>query len=152
MSDAGTIVVGGGLSGLVRARALAAAGKDVLLLERGAEPGGAVRSVEQDGFLLELGPNTVRPTATLLALAADLGLGDRMVFADPKLPRFVEIGGRLRKIPIPALPIAAMIRAAAEPFLPRRSAPGEESAYDFVARRFGAGIAGNLLEPFVSGI
>jgi len=152
MSEVGTIVVGGGLSGLVRARSLAAAGQKVLLLERSAEPGGAVRSVEQDGFLLELGPNTVRPTAALLALAADLGLSDRMVFADPKLPRFVEIGGRLRKIPFPAISISAMVRAAAEPFLPRRNAPGEESAYDFIARRFGAGIARNLLEPFVSGI
>jgi len=104
-----TIVVGAGLSGLVRARALAAAGEDVLLLERGAEPGGVVKTVEQEGLLLELGPNTVRPTARLIALAA-------------------------------------------EPFLPRREPPGEESAFDFVARRFGDGIARYALEPFVSGI
>lgn len=152
MTGGRTIVVGGGLSGLVRARALAAAGGDVLLLERGAEPGGAVRTVETDGFLLELGPNTVRPTASLIALAGELGLSGEMVFADPRLPRFVEIGGRLRKLPFPALSLAAMIRAAAEPFLPRRTGEGEESAYDFVARRFGTGIARRALEPFVSGI
>lgn len=152
MSGARTIVVGGGLSGLVRARMLAEAGGDVLLLEKGPEPGGVVRTVEQDGFRLELGPNTVRPTAALIALANELGIAGEMVFADPKLPRFIEIGGRLRKIPFPALSAATMLRAAAEPFLPRRKDPGEESAYDFVARRFGTGIARYALEPFVSGI
>jgi len=152
MSGPRTIVVGAGLSGLVRARTLAAAGEDVLLLERGAEPGGVVRTVEQDGFLLELGPNTVRPTARLIALAGDLGLAGEMVFADPKLPRFIEDGGRLRKIPFPALSPWTLLRAAAEPFLARRPSTGEESAYDFVARRFGGGIAKYALEPFVSGI
>jgi oxygen-dependent protoporphyrinogen oxidase len=152
VSGSRTIVVGAGLSGLVRARTLAAAGEDVLLLERGAEPGGVVRTVEQEGFLLELGPNTVRPTSRLMALAAELGLTGEMVFADPKLPRFIETGGRLRKIPFPALSPWALLRAAAEPFLPRRTASGEESAYDFVARRFGTGIARYALEPFVSGI
>jgi oxygen-dependent protoporphyrinogen oxidase len=152
MSGARTIVVGGGLSGLVRARSLAAGGGDVLLLERGPEPGGVVRTVEQEGFRLELGPNTVRPTAALVALASELGIAGEMVFADPRLPRFIEIGGRLRKIPYPALSPATLTRAAAEPFLPRRRDPGEESAYDFVARRFGAGVARHALEPFVSGI
>lgn len=152
MSGAGTIVVGGGLSGLVRARTLAEAGEDVLLLEKGAEPGGVVRTVQQEGFRLELGPNTVRPTETLVALARELGIEGEMVFADPKLPRFIETGGRLRKIPFPALSPATLIRAAAEPLLPRRRDSGEESAYDFVARRFGTGIARYALEPFVSGI
>ena len=152
MSGARTIVVGAGLSGLVRARALVAEGADVLLLEKGGVAGGVVQTIEQDGFLLELGPNTVRPTASLVALAGELGIAGDMVFADPRLPRFVEIGGRLRKLPFPALSPGALIRAAAEPFLPRRTAPAEESAYDFVARRFGAGIARFALEPFVSGI
>jgi len=42
MSPASTIVVGAGMSGLVRARALAERGEDVLLLETSARPGGAV--------------------------------------------------------------------------------------------------------------
>jgi len=147
-----TVVVGGGLSGLVCAHGLVRRGSDVVVLERAAEPGGVVRTVEQDGFLLELGPNTVRPTPSLLALARELGIGDEMRFSDPRLPRFVEIGGRLRKIPFGALSPAALLRAAAEPLVRRRCAEAEETAFDFIARRFGRSIAEKLLEPFVSGI
>jgi len=147
-----TIVVGGGLSGLVHAHALAREGMDVTVLENSAEPGGVVRTVEKDGYLLELGPNTVRPTLAVLLLAAELGIAEQMRFADPKLPRFVEVDGRLRKVPFGVLSPVAMLRAAAEPFV-RRGAPApNESAFDFVARRFGSAAATKLLEPFVSGI
>ena len=152
MNEIETVVIGGGLSGLVHAHALVRAGADVVLLESGAVPGGVVRTVEQDGYLLELGPNTVRPTPALLALAAELGIAEEMRFSDPRLPRFVEIGGSLRKIPFGVLSPWAMLRAAAEPFVRGRAAAEDESAYDFVARRFGPAIAGKLLEPFVSGI
>jgi len=152
MTAADTVVVGGGLSGLVHAHALARAGTDVLVLESAARPGGVVRTIEQDGYLLELGPNTVRPTPALLALARELGIAGEMRFSDPRLPRFVEIGGVLRKIPFGVLSPLALLRAAAEPFVRRRGAGPDESAFDFVARRFGPAIAGKLLEPFVSGI
>ena len=56
-----TIVVGGGIAGLVAAHARVAAGDDVTLREASPEPGGVVRTVRRDGFLLEAGPNTVRP-------------------------------------------------------------------------------------------
>lgn len=111
-----------------------------------------MRTAECEGFLLELGPNTVRPTPALLALAAEIGLADEIVFAAPKLPRFVEIEGRLRRVPFGALSAGAMLRAAAEPFLPGRPPRDDESAFDFIARRFGRGVAASLLEPFASGI
>jgi oxygen-dependent protoporphyrinogen oxidase len=147
-----TIVIGGGLSGLVHAHALAREGAEVMVLEKSAEPGGVVRTVEKDGYLLELGPNTVRPTLAILLLAAELGIAEETRFSDPKLPRFVEVDGRLRSIPFGLLSPVAMLRAAAEPFVRRRAATEDESAFDFVARRFGPTIATRLLEPFVSGI
>jgi phytoene dehydrogenase-like protein len=49
------VVVGAGLSGLVAARRLAAAGVAVDLFERRAEAGGRVRSRERDGFTLDRG-------------------------------------------------------------------------------------------------
>jgi len=152
MSETDTIVVGGGLSGLVYAHAAARSGTDVVVLETSAEPGGVMRTVEKDGYLLELGPNTVRPTLALLLLAAELGIVEEMRFSDPKLPRFVEVDGKLRKIPFGVLSPAAMLRAAAEPFVRRRAPAEDESAFDFVSRRFGPAIASKLLEPFVSGI
>ena len=49
------IVVGAGLAGLCCARELAAHGDDVLVLERGDDVGGRVRTDVQDGFLLDRG-------------------------------------------------------------------------------------------------
>jgi len=152
MTAVETVVIGGGLSGLVHAHALAKSGSNVVLLERGAEPGGVVRTVIQEGYLLELGPNTVRPTPALLALAREVGVAGDMRFSDPRLPRFVELDGRLRRLPLGVLSPAVLLRAAAEPFVRRRGEGDEESAFDFVARRFGRAIAERLLEPFVSGI
>ena len=69
-----TAVVGAGLSGLVRAHTLATRGEDVLLFEESKGPGGVVRTEERDGYLLELGPNTVRPTVELWGLVEELDL------------------------------------------------------------------------------
>jgi len=50
-----TIVVGGGIAGLLCARTLARAGREVLLLEREAAVGGRVRTTVRDGFRLDHG-------------------------------------------------------------------------------------------------
>ena len=69
-----TIVVGAGLSGLAAAHALARRGEHVLLLEASDRPGGVVRTERRSGFLLEVGPNTVRPSSELWELIEELGL------------------------------------------------------------------------------
>jgi protoporphyrinogen/coproporphyrinogen III oxidase len=159
MSPTRTIVVGAGMSGLVRARALASRGEDVILLESSARPGGAVRTERKDGFLLELGPNTVRPTPELWALVGEIGLRDEALLADPRLPRYVEWRGGLHALPMspgslvktPLLSARGKLRLFAEPFA-RRGADTEESVHAFFARRLGAEIADRFIEPFVGGI
>jgi oxygen-dependent protoporphyrinogen oxidase len=154
-----TAVVGGGLSGLVRARALAARGEQVLLFEQSNHPGGVVRSERQDGYLLELGPNTVRPTPELWALVEELGLESEALLADPRTPRFIDFGGRLHALPFSPggligtklLSARGKLRLLAEPFV-RRGNPAAESVRDFFTRRLGPEIAERLVEPFVSGI
>src|SRR6202030_1847710 len=91
----GTIVVGAGMSGLARAHALARRGEDVALLEASDAMGGVMQTRRQDGFLLELGPNTVRPTPGLWSLVGELGLSGDALLADPKLPRYVSWRGAL---------------------------------------------------------
>lgn len=49
------VVVGGGLAGLVAARHLAAGGVEVTVLERRADVGGRVRTVERDGYRFDRG-------------------------------------------------------------------------------------------------
>lgn len=154
-----TIVIGGGMAGLVAAHTRASAGEEVVLLEASAEPGGVVRSVRRDGYLLEAGPNTVRPTPELMDLVTRLGLESEVRIADPALPRYIDFAGRLHELA--ASPLALLTtgllslggkaRLLTEPF--RRSpAPPGESVRDFFARRLGPEVADRLVTPFVSGI
>jgi len=157
-----TVVIGAGIGGLVCARTLAVAGEDVRLLEASDRAGGVIHTVKKDGFLLELGPNTVRATPEILALASELGLDDRTIFSDPHAPRFIAMDGRLHKLPASAkegfttkiLSAGGKLRLLAEPLMPRRRADAseEESVLAFFSRRIGPEAAARLVAPFVSGI
>jgi protoporphyrinogen oxidase len=50
---AATVVMGGGLTGLVAAERLSAAGIEAAVFEREPEAGGACRSIERDGFTFD---------------------------------------------------------------------------------------------------
>ena len=154
-----TAVIGGGLSGLVRARALAARGEHVLLFEESDHPGGVVKSERQDGYLLELGPNSVRPTPELWTLVEELGLESEALLANPSTPRFIDFGGELHAVPMSPgglfgtklLSTRGKMRLFAEPFIRRGNRAGE-TVSEFFARRLGNEVAERLVEPFVSGI
>jgi oxygen-dependent protoporphyrinogen oxidase len=157
--SARTIVVGGGIGGLAAAYRLARAGQDVRVLEGSSRPGGIVRTEHRDGYLLEAGPNTVRPTAPLWALVQDLGLGGEVLLADSRATRYVDFEGRLLAVPMspwalartPLLSAGAKLRLLTEPLRPR-GASVDESVRDFVARRLGAEVADRLVEPLIAGI
>ena len=157
--SAPTVVVGAGLSGLAAAWTLANAGAEVLVLESAERPGGVVRSEKMEGFLLETGPNTVRPTPELWSLIEALGLGGEVLLADPRAKRYVDFEGTMHAVPMSPgqllstslLSAGAKLRLLGEPF--RRAAPvPDESVRDFVARRLGPEVADRLVEPFVAGI
>src|SRR5262249_39535868 len=95
-----TIVVGAGLSGLVHAYKLARMGRDVLVLEASERPGGVVRTEKREGYLVELGPNTVRPTPELWTLARDLDLHGEALLVSSRAPRYIDFGGRLHPLPM----------------------------------------------------
>ncbi|KRE97474.1 protoporphyrinogen oxidase [Nocardioides sp. Soil774] len=68
------VVIGGGVAGLVAARDLAAAGRDVLLLEASPEVGGKLRRDEVAGLTVDVGAEAMlarRPEG--VDLAAELG-------------------------------------------------------------------------------
>ncbi|HYB53289.1 MAG TPA: protoporphyrinogen oxidase, partial [Thermoanaerobaculia bacterium] len=154
-----TIVVGGGLSGLVRAHVLARRSEEVYVLEASGRAGGVVRTEKADGYLLELGPNTVRPTPEIWGLVEELGLAGSALLADPRLPRFVELEGKLHRLaPGPQtllltrlLSPLGKLRLLAEPFVRSGTEP-RESVRAFFARRLGWQVADRLVAPFVSGI
>jgi phytoene dehydrogenase-like protein len=67
-----TIVVGGGIAGLMCARTLTRAGVDVVLLEREREVGGRVRTTTRDGFHIDHGFQVLFSAYPTLTAALDL--------------------------------------------------------------------------------
>ena len=67
-------VVGGGISGLTLGYLLKKSGHQVSVLEAEENVGGNIRTIQKDGFLLELGPNTVMLKPEMKKLLDELGL------------------------------------------------------------------------------
>jgi len=155
-----TIVIGGGISGLACAYRLHELGIPVLLLEQAQRVGGVIDSVEKDGFLFELGPQSFLSTDLLLELIAGLGLNGELLRSDPDAARYVLINGRLHPVPMspPALLTTSLLgahskwRMLAEPFRSSQPPESDESVADFVRRKFGQELLEHLVGPFVSGV
>lgn len=101
----------------------------------------------------------MRPTPDLWTLLQELGLSSQALLADPRMPRFVDWGGRLHPVPMSPgamaatrlLSLGGKLRLLREPFVRSRGAP-DESLRDFVVRRLGREVAERFFEPVVSGI
>ncbi len=89
------LVVGAGLSGLVAARRLIAAGMDVRVLEASDGPGGRMRTDLVDGFRLDRGFQVVCPAYPAFGRELDVAALDLCRFARGVA---VELNGRLRTI------------------------------------------------------
>jgi protoporphyrinogen/coproporphyrinogen III oxidase len=160
VTETKTIVVGGGISGLVCGYALRKTGDEAVLLEASARVGGVIRSERRDGFLLELGPQSFSGTAELRKLCAELGIREQVVEAPARAPRYVLVGGQLVAVPMspPALLTSSLLGGRTKWNIARDAfgwscAPDEdESIAGFVRRKFGAELLDRLVGPFVSGV
>jgi 1-hydroxycarotenoid 3,4-desaturase len=74
------VVIGAGMGGLVVAALLAAQGREVIVLERAAGPGGKIREVMVDGVAVGAGPAllTLRPVFEEIFAAAGGSLAERL--------------------------------------------------------------------------
>lgn len=173
MSPRRVIVVGAGVSGLAAAHRLLELDPslEVEILEAGERPGGWLRTVERDGFVVELGPDSIlteKPHA--LSLVRRLGIEEHVVSTrSERRGAYVVSAGKLVRVPegfsmmAPVDPLAflasdvvsapAKLRAGLELVVPPRREPGgEESLGRFVRRRFGPEILERLAQPMISGI
>ena len=153
------VVLGAGIAGLTAAFRRASAG-ETIILEAGPRAGGSIRTIREDGFTLEGGPNTLRTSEAAERLLLDLGLEGQSVAADGKAPRWIVRGGSPRAIvPGPAalfnkvFTTRGKLRLLKEPFVAARPASLEdESVHSFFARRFGEEAALYGAGPMVSGV
>jgi len=94
-------VIGGGITGLTAAYRLHQQGYAVTVFERAAQPGGSVRTIHENGYLVEAGPNSLQYGAPeLKALIRDLGLEPNLLTAGAAAKkRFIVRGGRFQAVP-----------------------------------------------------
>ena len=164
------LVVGGGISGLLSARELAAAGHEVTLLEAGMEWGGCVGSHVVAGLTLDSGAESFATRSDAVArLCAELGLGGRIV---PPRPggAWVQLPDGPRELPrtgvlgIPANPwdpevrrtlgLLGSLRASLDRLLPASVGAGADvtSVSALVRARMGSRVLERLVSPVVGGV
>ena len=163
-------VVGGGITGLVAAHRLSTMGAKVVMVEKSSRLGGKVMTEQADGFLIESGPDSfVSGKASVIELAAELGLADRVISSRPEhRGSYVWWGGRLHPLPEGLLLMApsrlspmlrssllswkGKLRILGDLVLPRRRHGGDESLESFVVRRLGHEVLERIAEPLIAGI
>lgn len=80
MNGERVIVIGAGLAGLAVAARLVAAGRDVLVLEQAARPGGQIQTLREPGLVVELGAEGfVARSRAVPALCSVLGIEAALV-------------------------------------------------------------------------
>ncbi|GAA1327882.1 protoporphyrinogen oxidase [Brachybacterium rhamnosum] len=177
--EARTVVVGGGLAGLLAARSAARAGRSVLLLEAGPALGGAIAAGHVagvplstgaeaysvagghvDALLGELGLDGSAPDAagSPTVVTPRSGLGSRIVSdaGTHPAPSGSVLGVPSRPLARDAravLGLVGSLRAALEPLLPARIGSRPGASVDAVIRaRCGARVAERLVAPIVGGV
>ncbi|AKT50137.1 protoporphyrinogen oxidase [Arsenicicoccus sp. oral taxon 190] len=164
-----SIVIGGGVTGLLAARRLAQAGSRVTVLESADRLGGQILTVDFAGRRCELGAEAVHLAApAVVELVRELGLEDTMVRSNPgatwlatprglrRLPQGVGPSGPTQLMPVVRsgiVSVPGLARAALEPLVARRHAvPGDVSVGRFVRDRFGDEIAEAFVDPMLGGL
>jgi oxygen-dependent protoporphyrinogen oxidase len=154
------VVIGAGVSGLCTAWWLKRAGATVTVLEKERWPGGTMRTVLEDGWLIETGPNSALETTPLfeeIFAGADI-LQDRVYASPAANKRYILRGGRLHPLPMspraflgtPLWSTSGKLRLLKEPFIGR--GVKDESIAEFVERRLGREFLDYAINPFVAGV
>jgi len=155
-------VVGAGLTGLTTAFRLKQRGHRVVVYEASDRIGGAIKSERREGYLAELGPNTLAaPSGHVAALLTELGLDRSKVTASPTAGnRYIIRRGRLVRLPMspPELLTSRLLSNGAklaifgEPLIEAADSPLEESVAAFVRRRFNQEVVDYIANPFLAGV
>jgi oxygen-dependent protoporphyrinogen oxidase len=159
-----TLILGGGLAGLLAAWRLRAQGREIELWEASSAVGGWAQTLpwpgpEGEAGWLERGPQGLRfpRNGALATVLHELDLALRPVL--PKGPHWLGRGGR--RCPSPATPAGLLrapgldlgerLRLLLEPFQPAGQDPNEH-LQAFMARRFGPAFAREWLPALVAGV
>jgi oxygen-dependent protoporphyrinogen oxidase len=156
------VILGAGISGLTSAYWLYKNGIDFTILESKSEPGGAMESLHDNGFMVDFGPNSGLETTPLISqIVKEVGLSNEMVYANESSDkRYILRDGTLHALPMspPALiqtklfSTKAKLRLMAEPFIGKSADGYYQTMAQFVERRLGKEFLDYAIDPFVSGV
>jgi len=154
------IVVGGGVTGLATAWWLKKSGLDVLVLESDDVVGGTMKTIREDGWLIESGPNTALETTPLFGtLGGDCRIAGEVRYGNEQANRrYILRGGTLHLLPMTPGGLLGSrlwswrgkLRLAGEPFIGRGRK--DETIAEFVERRLGREFLDYAINPFVAGV
>ena len=152
------VVIGSGISGLSTAYRLKKLGYDVVVYEKDDELGGNIKTLSEDGYTFELGPQTVLADEEVMEFFKEVGI--EPIRANPSSKnRFIYKKGSLVPLPLspvsflfsPLLSFSAKLKVLKEPWAPK-PIKNEESVADFVRRRLGEEFLDYVVAPFISGV
>ncbi len=156
------VVLGAGISGLTAAFAFKKIGAEVKVLEKSDLPGGTMRSIRKNGYLIDYGPNSgLETTPFIKELVDDVGISDELIYASAEAKkRYILKKGEL--IALPTSPksfvktdlfsFKAKLRLLGEPFVGKSEDGYYQSIGEFVERRLGKEFLTYAIDPFVSGV
>ena len=159
---AAVAIVGAGVAGLTAAYRLKRRGIRVVVYEASDRAGGVIMTERREGYLAELGPNSLMAGGGSLAeILSQLGLDASRVEAQRDArKRYV-----VRKSKLVALPTSpsqllttrllsngAKLAIFGEPMVEPGDSPMEESVATFVRRRFNQEVLDYVANPFIAGI
>ena len=155
-------IVGAGITGLTAAFRLHQQGHQVSVFERASQPGGSVRSIRENGYLVEAGPNSLQYGAPeLKALIRDLGLESSTLTAGPAgKKRFIVRGGRFQPVPAgpgaffrtPLFSFATKVRIFAELLKRPRLRTTDLNLAELVRSHFNQELVDYAVNPLIAGI
>jgi protoporphyrinogen/coproporphyrinogen III oxidase len=169
------VIVGGGISGLSAAHRIVELSREnnldleLILLEAGQRAGGVIHTIEKDGCLIELGPDsfiTTKPWA--LDLSKRLGLSGELIGTqEGKRRSFVLMNRRLVPLPegfhmlapgsiksflmTPLFSWYGKARMLMDLVIPKKSI-NDESLASFVRRRLGVEAFERAAQPMIGGV
>ena len=167
-----TVIIGGGIAGLATAFYLSESGdSNFTLFEQSNHWGGKITSAQQDGFMVEGGPDSfITQKKAAMDLCHRLGLDNQLVGSNggKNSTTYVWSKGRLHPMPEGMMLMAptmvlpflrsrliswpGKLRMGMEMVIPKSSSDEDESLAGFVRRRLGTEALNKIAGPLMGGI
>ncbi|HIP43594.1 MAG TPA: protoporphyrinogen oxidase [Aquifex aeolicus] len=151
------VIVGSGISGLSVAYRLKKKDIDVVVYEKDDYIGGTIKTVIQNGYLMEMGPQTLLANEEVLNFLKEIGL--KPVEASPWAKyRFIYKRRKLISLPLspreflmsPLLSLTSKLKVFLEYF--KKGVEDDIPIADFVRNHFGDEFLNYIVSPFLSGV